>query len=56
MVCWTKQFTILTVRPTDHIMQAERHLLSKETPQNFQHLREVVETIYIMAHVLLSFT
>ena len=23
-------------------MQAERHSLSKETPQNFQHLREVV--------------
>ena len=27
-------------------MQAERHSLSKETPQIFQHLREVVETIY----------
>ena len=27
---------------TDHIMQAECHSLSKETPQNFQHLREVV--------------
>ena len=22
-------------------MQAERHSLSKETPQNFQHLREI---------------
>ena len=35
-------------------MQAERRSLSKETPQNFQYLTEVVENYFY--NVLLSFT
>ena len=30
----------------DHIMRAEGHSLSKETPQDFQDLREVVENYF----------
>ena len=41
-----KTFIFLTVRPISYILQAERRSLSKETPQNFQYLTEVVEIYF----------